>query len=140
MAAIESTILMGLVLLGIVAAIGVLRDWERIPRTDGDKAESLVGLFRKPVTWTVLFVVFALLFVVGAIAFVDGTNVLGIGPAMGELILIGGFGAVLVGFLFAGLYAAGKNRGLKASQAVGASSIVLGFLFILAIAVMLLTA
>jgi hypothetical protein len=140
MAAIESTILMGLVLLGIVAAIGVLRDWERGPRSGDDRAASLVGLFRKPVTWTVLFVVFALLFVVGALAFVDGTNVLGIGPAMGELILVGGFGAVLVGFLFAGLYAAAKNRGMKGAQAAGASSIVLVFLFIAVVAVLLLTA
>lgn len=140
MAAIESTILMGLVLLGIVAAIGVLRDWERTPRSDGDRAASLVGVFRKPVTWTVLFVVFALLFVIGAIAFVDGTNVLGIGPSMGELILVGGFGTVLVGFVYAGLYATAKNRGMKGAQAVGASSIVLAFLFIGVVAVLLLTA
>lgn len=140
MAAIESTILMGAVLLGIVAAIGVLRDWERGPRSGGDRAAALVGVFRKPVTWTVLFVVFALLFAVGAIAYVEGSNPLGIGPAMGELILVAGFGAVLVGFLFAGLYAAAKNRGMKGAQAAGASSIVLAFLFIGAIAVMLLTA
>jgi hypothetical protein len=96
-------------------------------------------VFRQPVTWTVLFVVMALVFSIGTVAFVGGTNVLGIGPAIGELILLSGFGAVLVGFLFAGLYAAARNRGLREAQAVGASSIVLGFLLIGAITVLLLT-
>lgn len=140
MAAIQSTVVMGLVLLGIIAAIGVVRDWERTPGSGEDHAASVVEVFRKPVTWTVLFVVMALVVSVGAVAFVDGSSVLGISPAAGELILLAGSGVILVGFLFAGLYAAARNRGLREAQAVGASSIVLGFLFIGVIAVVLLTA
>lgn len=143
MATIESplggTLLMGLVLLAVILAIGVLRDWERSPGSGEDRAASLVGALRSPVVWTVGFVGFALLFMVGAIAFVGGSTVLGIGPGIGELILLGGVGAVMVGFLFTGLYAAAKNRGLKSAQAAGIGSIVLGFLVIVVISLQLLT-
>jgi len=143
MATLESplggTLLMGLVLLAVILAIGVVRDWERSPGSGRDRVASLAGALRSPVVWTVGFVGFALLFMVGAIAFVGGSTVLGIGPGTGELILLGGIGVVMTVFLFTGLYAAAKNRGLKGAQAAGIGSIVLGLLVVVAISLRLLT-
>jgi hypothetical protein len=139
MAAIESTLLMGGVLLVVVLAIGLVRDWERSPAPERSQAGSVIDVFRHPMTWTVGFVVFALLLVIGATAFVGGSNVLGIGQSGGELILLGVFGTAIVGFLFAGLYAAGRNRGLKDAQAAGIGSILLALLLVVIISLQLLT-
>ena len=140
MAAIESTLLMGAVLLVIIVTIGVVRDWERSPAPDGDQAASLIAAVRSPIALTVGFVALALLLMVGAVAFVGGSDVLGIGTGTGELILMGGFGTVMIGFLFAGLYAAARNRGLKDAQAAGIGSIILGLLLVVVIALQLLMA
>jgi hypothetical protein len=139
MAAIESTLLMGAVLLVIIVAIGLIRDWERSPAPEKDQAASLVGALRSPMVWTVGFVVLALLFMFGAVAFVGGSTVLGIGSGTAELLLVGGFGAAMAGFLFAGLYAAARNRGLKGAQAAGIGSIILGLLAVVVISLRLLT-
>ena len=138
MTAIGSTVLMGGVLLVIILAIGVIRDWERTPTPEGSQVGSVVEMLRNPITWTVGFVVFALLLVVGATAFVGGSNVLGLGQAEGELILLGVFGSAIVGFLFVGLYAAGRNRGLKDAQAAGIGSILLALLLVVVISLQLL--
>jgi hypothetical protein len=138
MAAIESTLLMGGVLLVIIVATGLARDWERSPATDRDQAASLVDVFRSPITWTVGFVTLALLLAAGAIAFVGGSDVLGIGRNAGELILMGVFGALMAGFVFAGLYATARNRGLKGAQAAGLGSIILGLLLVVGISLRLL--
>lgn len=139
MVAIESTLLMGAVLLGIVIAVGLGRDWERTPTTGEDQVTTLVNLFKQPITWSVLFVVAVLLFAIGALAYVDGPNVLGLGQAAGELLLIAGSAVSVVMFVFGGLYAAYRNRGLKQAQAVGVSSVLLGLILVGVIGVMLLT-
>lgn len=139
MVAIESTLLMGAVLLGIVVVIGLIRDWERTPSTGENQMSSFVGLFKRPATWTVLFVGIVALFGVGALAYVDGSNALGLGPAMGELILVAGGVLLLTVFIYGGLYTGYRNRGLKEAQAAGISSILLGGLFILVIGAVLLT-
>jgi hypothetical protein len=138
MAAIESTLLMGAVLLVIIVGIGFVRDWERSPAPGKDQAASLVGAVRSPMAWTVGFVLLALLFMVGAVAFVGGSGAIGIDQQAGEVILIGGSVAVMAGFLFAGLYAGARNRGLKGAQAAGIGSIILGLLAIVAISLRLL--
>lgn len=135
MAAIESTLVMGVVLLGIVAVIGFIRDWERTPDTGADQATTLVALFRRPVTWAVLFVAGVTLSAVAATAYVGGENVLGIGPGLGELALIAIGLSLLVGFLYGGLYSVYRSRGLGQAQAAGVSSVLLGLLFILVVAV-----
>ena len=140
MAAIQSTVLMGGVLLVVILAIGVVRDWERSPAPETGQAASVIELFRNPMTWTVGFVVLALLVVIGAVAFVGGSNVLGIGQGEGELILLSVFGVGVVGFLLVGLYTAGRSRGLKNAQAAGIGSILLAFLFMIVIALRLLRA
>ena len=140
MAAIESTLLMGAVLLVIVVAIGFARDWERSPAPNKDQVASLVGVLRGPMVWTVGFVLLALLFMAGAIAFVGGENVLGIGPDVAELLLLAGFGIVMTVFLFVGLYAGARNRGLKGAQAAGIGSILLGLLAVVVISLRLLMA
>jgi hypothetical protein len=140
MAAIQSTVLMGGVLLVVILAIGVVRDWERSPAPETGQAASVIELFRNPMTWTVGFVVLALLVVIGAVAFVGGSNVLGIGQGEGELILLSVFGVGIVGFLLVGLYTAGRSRGLKNAQAAGIGSILLAFLFMIVIALRLLRA
>jgi len=138
MAAIESTLLMGGVLLAIVVAIGLVRDWERSPGPDTDRATSVAGVLSSPVAWTLGFFALALLFAVSAIGYVGGSDVIGIGAATGELILVAGFGLVMTGFLFAGLYAAARNRGMKSAQAAGSGSIVIGLLAVVVISIRLL--
>jgi len=138
MVAIESTLLTGFVLLVVFVGIGLMRDWERVPGSGEDRTASVVDALRSPMAWTVGFVVLALLFSVAAIAAVGGSSVIGVGQGTGELILLGGFGAVMSGFLFGGLYAMMRNRGLKGAQAAGMGSIVLGLLFVVGIAVKLL--
>ncbi len=140
MAAIQSTVLMGGVLLVVMLAIGLVRDWERSPAPKTSQAASVVEVFRNPITWTVGFVVFALLIVIGAVGFVGGSNVLGIGRSEGELILLSVFGVAIVGFLFVGLYTAGRNRGLKNAQAAGIGSILLALLLVVVISLRLLSA
>lgn len=140
MAAIESTVLMGGVLLVVILAVGVIRDWERSPAPETGQTASVIELFRNPITWTVGFVVLALLVVIGAVGFVGGSNVLGIGQAEGELILLSVFGVAIVGFLFVGLYSAGRSRGLKDAQAAGIGSILLALLLVVVISLRLLGA
>jgi uncharacterized integral membrane protein len=139
MAAIQSTVLMGGVLLVVILAIGLVRDWERSPAPEMSQGASVVEVVRSPMTWTLGFVVLAVLIVIGAIGFVGGSNVLGIGRSEAELILLSVFGVAIVGFLFVGLYAAGRNRGLKNAQAAGIGSILLAFLLVVVISLRLLT-
>ena len=63
MAAIESTLLMGGVLLVIIVSIGLVRDWERSPGPDTSKAASMSDALSNPVVWTVGFVALGLVLV-----------------------------------------------------------------------------
>lgn len=139
MAAIESTILMSIVFLSIIAALVFIRDWERAQSSGLDRMTVLIQTLGHPVAWTVIFIFGAGLFALGAIGYVGGSGVIGLGSSVGEMILIGAGISVFVVFLFGGLYAASRNRGMKDAQAAGLSSIALGLLFVFAIAMVLVT-
>jgi hypothetical protein len=102
--------------------------------TDDDLATSLIRIARRPVTWTVSFVVLTLL--------VGGATVLAVGgydvsPVVsdGATALLAAVGVVvLVTYVFYGTFVAARSRGLHPAQAAAFGSWAVGLLVLVAVA------
>jgi hypothetical protein len=138
---IASTVVMGLLVVGVVALVLRSRRWQQYqPQAaygqldaGGSQPQSLFGRFvSTPSVWTVTFFVLALGLLVGATVAVSGT---GGGSGLG---MIAGLGVVLVGYVVGGVYAVLRQHGRPKAQAVAASVVAFGALFLLAVTVNLL--
>lgn len=135
-----STLLMGLVLLVIAAAVVGIRNWrQEAPETLGERGASFVArATRDPNTWGLVFVVVAFAVTAGSIVFVGGLSVPGMGQQAMGLVLVAAFGVLLAVLLFGGVYATARARGAGRSLAVAVGVGLLGILFVAAISVQLL--
>lgn len=130
---LASTLLMGVFLLVIVAGIAGLRRWqheEARPRTRGT---MLSGIARSPQTWIVVFGLVVVALVGGSLLYVGGLELPSVSQGAVWTGLVALLGLVFLVFVFLGIYDAARSRGLKASQAAGVSSMILGMLLVVAI-------
>lgn len=142
-----STVVMGLLVVGVASAMVRIANRRQRPTTGGREERRsdegdvlsrygsvLSETARTPTTWYVAFFVLIFGFVGGAIALVASPPEVG-----GVVFLVLGlaFAAVLCGFLVWGIYSSGRYRGLKSAQAAMAGAWTLGSLLIVAIAVKL---
>lgn len=145
-----STVVMGLLMVGVAVAIVRVANWRQRPAAasgregpGGSGEGDVLGRYgaaigaatRNPTTWYVAFFVLVFGFVGGTIALVTSPPAIG-----GVVFLVLGlaFGAVLCGFLVWGIYSSGRYRGLKSAQAAMAGAWALGSLLIVAITVKLI--
>ena len=131
---------MGLVLLVIAGAIGVVRNWERQSPGMSEAGSALENAVNSPTAWTVVFLVFALGLGIGGVVFVGGLSIPGVSQGVAQAVLIGGFGLLVAFFFLAGIYSTVRARGLGSAPAVGISSAILGLLIIAGIVLNLLLA
>lgn len=142
---ITSALLMGLFLIAIAAAFIRIRNWEEVTavREAGSGLDLIEDAFNSPATWTVLFVVVALGLTMLAVALVGGAPLPGLtlpGQGLMESAFIGVVGLVFGAFLFLGLVAAARSRGLSYAPAVAFSAIMIGIIFVTIVTVKLLMA
>lgn len=130
--------LMGLVLFVIAGVINGLRGWRREGPVEESPGAALVGFLRTPAAWMIAFVAVTLGAGIVAVAFVGGVSLPAIDQNAAGLVLLLVFGALIVFFVFVGIYASARSRGAGSAPAVGIGSAVIGLLVIAAVVVKLL--
>ena len=140
------TILLASFLLGVLIIAGIVALLSRgrphyTPRVvdeDDSLAAYLGRVARRPVTWTVAFVLLTLLTAGAAVLAVGGFEVsAGVAGAATTVLAVVG-AVVLVGYLFYGTFVAARSRGLHSAQAFAFGSWAVGLLVLLGVAASLL--
>jgi hypothetical protein len=131
---VASSVLMGALVLAIVGAILRLREWNDYSPGEGTGGlASLRGLADSPTVWIAAFLLLTVGFGGAAVLYVSGAFPAGaLLPALGAATFL-----VITGYLFVGAYSSALSRGRPTSQAVFEGTMLIGFLFVLAIAVKL---
>lgn len=139
---VASTALMGLFLVAVT--VGVRRSYQQGTPSTVDRpmigsgqqsefalpGEAVVGrLARDPAAWTAGFLLLALGAAGGSILVVTPGVSATIQRSVGFL-LGGGLLALLLAFVFLGVYSGARNRGLHKAQGVAAGSLMLGLLLV----------
>lgn len=125
---LASTLLMGLVLLAIVVVVARSRNWRRTS-PGVEPGDAFSRLLASPTTWVIVFAVAALGAAAGAVAVVGGAGVEVPGETV-VLALAGTFFLLLAVYLFAGVYASARSKGMGRAPAVGLGSAVIGLLLL----------
>ena len=133
-----STLVMGLLALGVVVLVVRGRHWQHYtPRAayamdiaGGGPRSGLARVAGATSTWTLAYVLLVVGFLAGAIVMLSGAVS---GPAV-----IGSLLAVIVLYLVGGVYLAMRGNGRPSAQAAAGSAIILGLLFVLGISVKLI--
>lgn len=134
---LASTLVMGLLAVGIVALVVRGRRWRQytpqaaygMDAGGGRPASALSKISGATSTWTVAYLLLVLGFLAGAVVTLSGALP---GPAV-----IVGLAAALLVYLVGGVYVAMRGNGRPSAQAAAGSAVVLGLLFVLAISVKL---
>lgn len=132
-----STVLMGLLLVAVAAALAYGRDWRRYPFGGDDDAFTTISkTIASPTTWIVTFLLLVLGFGGSTMLYVtsEGTTQQLALVVLGALI-----GIALAFFVFMGVYHSVRGRGRTTAEAVGAGAWALGFVLVAAIVVKLVT-
>ncbi|WP_049902189.1 hypothetical protein [Halococcus agarilyticus] len=140
---IASTLVTGLIVVGLVAALARSREWRSAAATPGavrtggtSAVTTLTETARSPLGWTVAFLALVLVIGGGTIAFMTGAIPTAVGQALGvALVLVAA--TVMGGYLFWGVYHSARYRGIGSAQATGTGLWVLGMVLIVAIVVRL---
>lgn len=139
-----STAVMGLLVVATFVAVAGVGRRRLPPSTDGSTdrydaiTRTLAELVRKPVVWSVAFVVLAL--GLGGIAVLAVGNFPLPESVAGSLLSVvyAGVGLLLTGFVFLGAYFGARDRGLGNAQGIAAGSFAAGLVFLVLIAIQLL--
>lgn len=122
---LASAVLMGVLALGVLVFVAKGRPWHAYrPRLGRPEGSQLARLARDSRVWTIAF--FALIF--GATA-----ATLAVLSGASPSIVLGGTGALILGFTVIGVYAMGRSRGHPHAFAVGEAVITLGVVFLVAL-------
>ena len=135
---LASTLLMGLLGVGVVVLVLRGRRWENyrpqaaygLSAGGGAPPTALSKFAGATSTWTVGFFLLALGFL--------GAIVVALGADLGGTAVIAGLGVVVVAYVVGGVYLALRGNGRSSSVAAAASAMTLGLLFIAAIALNLI--
>lgn len=134
---VASTVLMGLLLVAVAAAMVYGREWRRYA-TLGDDEDAFTTISKaiaSPTTWILSFLLLVLGFGGTTLLYVTSsgaTQELAL-VALGALI-----GVALAFFLFMGVYRSVRGRGRSTAEAVGAGAWALGLLLVVTIAARLI--
>ncbi|MFW5911218.1 MAG: hypothetical protein ACOCSD_01790 [Halolamina sp.] len=134
-----SAALMALLLVVVVAAV-VGRNWKGYTPTLRNDRSTLSALAGSETAWAVAFVVGALAIGIGTTWFVGGEELPASIVSTGGVVVGIGLALSFLFYLFYGTYAAAKARGYQRAAAVMAGSWVLGLLIVAVITLNLLTA
>ncbi|WP_123536272.1 hypothetical protein [Halosimplex salinum] len=135
---LASTVVMGLLGVGVFVLAQRLRGWEHYtPRVaygdidagHGRPATGLAGVAGRTSTWTAAYIVLVLGFLLGATVYASGAIT---GPSM-----IAALGALVAVYLVGGIYFAMREHGRPSAQAAAGSAVATGMLFVVAITVLL---
>jgi len=133
---LASTLVMGLLAVGVVVLVLRARQWHRTPQAaygggagGGQSSSALSRAVDSTNTWTLTYLLLALGFLAGAVVSLSGAVS---GPAV-----IVGLVAVVVVYLVGGIYLAMRGNGRPSAQAAAASAVVLAVLVALGISVKL---
>ena len=146
---IVSTVVMGLLVVGVAATLVRGRHWRRRAAmstagsfTSGGSRESNIvsRTAESPAAWMAGFVVLAVALGGGALLYVTGVGLPEGGQATVGMALAAVAGVVVGFFLLHGLYRSAKGWGLPTSGAIAVSALALGVLVVLTVAVRLLVA
>jgi len=130
---LASTLLMGLLGVGVVVLVLRGRRWENyrpqaaygLSAGGGAPPSALSKVAGATSTWTVAFFLLALGFLAAVMVTVSG--------AIGGTAVIAGLSAMVVLYIVAGVYVALRGNGRPSSVAAAGSAVTLGLLFIAAI-------
>lgn len=137
---LASTAVMGLLVVGVVVFMLRARRWEHYTPTvayqdidagSGTPAAGVSRLAGEESTWTVAYVLLVVGFMLGAMVYASG--------AITGMAMMGALGAIIALYLVAGVYFAMVEHGRTSAEAVAGSAVTTGFLFVLAITLLLVT-
>lgn len=149
-----STLLMGLLLIAVATAVS--RSGQRATpsghagsrsgfaewsgRADSDSSR-VVTVASNPMTWTISFILLAIAFLAGVVLMFQGLpDSLGIDSSVVETGVLGLFGALLLGFVFAGSYFSARDRIGYAAAGIAIAAVAIGLLLLVGVVIMLLSA
>ena len=136
---LASTLVMGLLGVGVVVLVLRVRRWQQYtPRVAYDDIDAgggrpTTGLARmagQTNTWTVAYVLLVLGFLLGAVVYSSG--------AVTGMTMIAAVGGLIAVYLVGGIYFAMREHGRPSAQAAAGSAVATGMLSVLAITVTLL--
>lgn len=134
-----STVLMGLLLVAVAAALVYGRDWRRYTPLgdDEDTFTTVSNAAASPTTWIVSFLLLVLGFGGSTLLYVTSSGA----TQNLALVLLGALiGLALAFFLFMGVYRSVRGHGRSTAEAVGAGAWALGLLLVVVIAAKLIAA
>lgn len=141
---LASTLIMGLVVVGVVLLMLRVRRWESyrpaaaydtLRAGEGGPESRLSRLAGDTGVWTLSFLLLAFGLTAGGTVYVSGVGSALAGPA-----LFAAFGVMLTVYLLGGVYLAMRARQRSSAVSFGASAITLGLLFLVAVSIQLLVA
>ena len=136
---LASTLVMGLLVVGVVVLMLRVRRWQQYtPRVayddiDAGGSRPATGLARvagQTNTWTVAYILLTVGFLLGAVVYSSG--------AVTEMTMLAALAALVAVYLVAGIYFAMREHGRPSAQAAAGSAVATGMLSVLAITVTLL--
>ena len=136
-----STVLMGVVLLGVALFIRGLRQWRHDkPEAESSGFDAISATMGNPRTWIAAYVLMIVLAAGAAWAYIAGDGI----PqpvADASLIVLGAvLGIAILVFVARGTYDAVRGHGRSASQAAAMGGAATGFVLLALVAVKLITA
>jgi hypothetical protein len=137
---LASTLLMGVVLVGVAVAVGRLAPGRAVPTPRREPGEGRVaavgeaaeGVAGSPAAWVVLFLGLVVAFGAGTVLALQGAA-----AGVGRL-LLGGFTLVLAVYGLSGVYGSLRGLGRPRSEAVAVTAFTVGLLGVLAVTARLL--
>jgi hypothetical protein len=138
MSSLLPTLLLGLLGIGVLIAIGRSHQWYRYsPDTpfERENAPEHRSVMSRPSTWLLAFIGLVGLAVGGVWVLVTGSGGAG---GLANPLLLGAGGALLVGYLLVGMYAAAKSRGHSPAMAVAETATTAGVLLLIAVSARLI--
>lgn len=133
---VASTVLMGLLLVAVAAALAYGREWRTYSPLgeDEDAFTTITKATASPTTWIVAFLLLVLGFGGTTMLYVTSS---GATQELALVVLGALIGIALAFFLFMGVYRSVRGRGRSTAEAVGAGAWVLGFALVTVIVVKL---
>jgi hypothetical protein len=138
---LASTLVMGLLVAGVVALMVRGRPWRhytpqvaygKLSAGGGVPRSAISRAINTPSVWTAAFLLLVVVIIAGTVAVLGGS-----GSVITAPVLIGLLGVVIVGNLVGGVFVAMRSNGRPFSQAIAASVVTLGALFLLGLTVRL---
>lgn len=136
-----STLIFGVVLLGVATFIRGLRQWrDDKPDSESSGFDAISTMMKNPRTWFAAYAIGMLAAAGAAWAYIGGDAIPQAVSSASIIVLGAVLGIALLVFIAQGTYAAVRGHGRSASQAAAMGGAAVGFTLVFLIAVRLITA